>query len=192
MAHLQVDGPNPTTPRGSFAAAPMLVRVASKLTRIEDPHRVGPCPLARHCPGSVAPDPGSAVNALPIRRGLVLSDPSVSTTGAQPDLCMSPLDLTVTAGPLGRPGFVVKGEIDAGNADRLRAAIFDTAYTYGCPVEVDLAGVNFMDSSGVRALADASRTLERVGSGLVLCNVPRQVQRILAITVSGRSLGVRR
>jgi anti-sigma B factor antagonist len=85
----------------------------------------------------------------------------------------------------------VTGEVDTSNADQLRLAILDAATKQGAHLDVDMAGVTFMDSSGLRAIADASLALEPSGSGLVLCNVPRQVRRNLAITDIGRNLKVR-
>jgi len=86
----------------------------------------------------------------------------------------------------------VTGEVDASNAEQLRLAILDAATGQDAQFEVDLAGVTFMDSSGLGAIADASLTLESSGSGLVLCNVPRLVRRVLEITDIGRVLKVRR
>jgi anti-sigma B factor antagonist len=85
----------------------------------------------------------------------------------------------------------VTGEVDASNAEQLRLAILDAATKHAAQLDVDLAGVTFMDSSGLRAIADASLALEPSGSGLVLCNVPRHVRRILEITDIGRTLNVR-
>ena len=99
-------------------------------------------------------------------------------------------DVTITAGDTGPASAAVAGEVDASNADRLRVAILDAANKSIAYLEVDLAGVTFMDSSGLRAIADASRGLEASGSGLVLCNVPRQVLRLLAITDIGTDLEV--
>jgi anti-sigma B factor antagonist len=95
----------------------------------------------------------------------------------------------VVSGP-GGARVVVTGEIDASNAGRLRQAIVDAAIGHDGKLEVDLSGVTFMDSTGLRAIADASRAVEP-SSPLVLCNVPRHVQRIMAITEIGSSLEVR-
>jgi anti-sigma B factor antagonist len=48
------------------------------------------------------------------------------------------------------------GELDFSTADRLRAPL-DTARTDGVTTLVDLAGVNFVDSAGLRVLLDAAR-----------------------------------
>lgn len=93
-------------------------------------------------------------------------------------------DMTIKAGEDGRASVTVTGEVDASNSDRLRLAILEAAGAGqpGARLEVDLAGITFMDSTGLLALADASHALQPGGSGLVLRNVPRQVGRLLAIT----------
>jgi anti-sigma B factor antagonist len=100
-------------------------------------------------------------------------------------------DMSVDVGEPGRASVSVIGEVDASNADRLRLAILDAASKHGAQVEVDLSGVTFIDSSGVRAIVDASVALDSSGSGLVLCHVPRHVLRIMEITDVGSSVEVR-
>jgi anti-sigma B factor antagonist len=102
-----------------------------------------------------------------------------------------PQDMTVATAGSGRAAVAVMGEVDASKAGRLRLAILSAASKDGARLEVDLAGVTFMDSSGVRAMADASLALDPSRGGLVLCNVPRHVQRILEIVDFGSFLEVR-
>jgi anti-sigma B factor antagonist len=100
---------------------------------------------------------------------------------------MGPLHQDMTTAFRGSAGatVAVTGEVDASNADRLRLAILAAAAQPGVQLEVDLAEVGFMDSSGLRAIADAARELERSGSSLVLCHVPRQVLRLLELADVG-------
>ena len=106
--------------------------------------------------------------------------------------------MTVTVLPTSRvaaPGascarVAVTGVVDASNADQLRLALFAAAATHDAQLDIDLAGVTFMDCSGLRAIGDASLALERT-AGLVLCNVPGHVQRILDISDLGRTLKIR-
>jgi anti-sigma B factor antagonist len=100
-------------------------------------------------------------------------------------------DMTITAGETGHASVAVAGDVDASSGDGVRLAILDAARNPGARLEVDLAaGVTFMDSSGLRAIADASRALASLGSGLVLCDVPRRVLRLLAVTDIGADLEV--
>ena len=100
-------------------------------------------------------------------------------------------DMTLSIGDAGRALVAVTGEVDASSADRLRRAIVATGTAQSADVEVDLAGVTFMDSTGFRAMADAASELLTSGLGLVVCNVPRQVQRLLELIDTRRSLTVR-
>jgi anti-sigma B factor antagonist len=88
-----------------------------------------------------------------------------------------------------RARLIVSGEVDASNAGRLRQSNIDAGIGSDGEVEADLAGVTFMDSTGLRALADASSQL---GPGeLVLCDVPRQLLRILEVTGICKGIEVR-
>jgi anti-sigma B factor antagonist len=74
---------------------------------------------------------------------------------------------------------VVVGEVDLANADELRAAVRRCA-DGGAGVAIDLAGVSFMDSSGLAVLLEASRDL---GSGLTVVTAPgSSVERLLELT----------
>jgi anti-anti-sigma factor len=120
-----------------------------------------------------------------------LQEAPQSPTRPQQDRQTLDHDMTIVAGGPGEADLVVTGEVDASNSGRLRLAILDAATTHGVQLEVDLAGVTFMDSTGLRAIADASLALQPPGSGLVLCNVPRHVRRILEIAGIGPSVQVR-
>jgi hypothetical protein len=66
--------------------------------------------------------------------------------------------MTVEAPGLERPSVAVTGEVDASNASRLRVAILDAAGNHDAQLEVDLAGITFMDSTG---LGNHSHTARR-------------------------------
>ncbi len=63
---------------------------------------------------------------------------------------------------------VVAGEVDAVNADQLRAGIEQTADRAGAGVVLDLADVVYIDSAGVHALYTVARRLQERGQELVL------------------------
>jgi anti-sigma B factor antagonist len=98
--------------------------------------------------------------------------------------------ITTAAGP-DLASLAIIGDVDASNAATLRLAILDAAGKNGAQLDLDLAAVTFMDSTGLRAIEDASRTLDPSGAGLVLRNVPRQVLRLLEITDVWPALAVR-
>jgi anti-anti-sigma factor len=97
-------------------------------------------------------------------------------------------DMTITAGESGRASVPGAEEVDASSADRLRPASLDAASQHGVQLDGELAGVTSTDSTGLRAIADASLAQEPSESGLVVCNVSRQVRRIPAISPVGRPL----
>jgi anti-sigma B factor antagonist len=72
----------------------------------------------------------------------------------------------------------VSGEIDAHTAPSLAAAI-DAA---GERVTVDLAGIEFVDSSGLRVLIDAHQRLADQGGGLVIAAPSDAVTRLFQIS----------
>lgn len=83
-------------------------------------------------------------------------------------------------------GLSASGEIDAHTAPTLAAAI-DAA---GPEVDLDLSGVEFVDSSGLRVLIDAHQRLADAGGGLRLTKLSEPVRRLLEISGVSDYLGV--
>lgn len=79
---------------------------------------------------------------------------------------------------------VVRGEIDLASAPMFRSAIEQTM-GLGPSVVADLAGVTFMDSSGLNVLV----ALNTQGVPICLRNPSPQVNRLLAITGLQRLIG---
>jgi anti-sigma B factor antagonist len=87
----------------------------------------------------------------------------------------------VLSGPAGAPAVcVVRGEIDISNVDELRTGLEEAAAS-AAGVVVDLSGVTFMASAGVRALVDARVNGDRpmaivtgpgVATVLRICGMP--------------------
>lgn len=75
----------------------------------------------------------------------------------------------------------VSGEIDAHSAPDLAAHLGGVAEG----LRIDMSGVEFMDSSGLRVLIEAHQAAEAAGNRLVLVAPGRAVSRI--IEVSGLS-----
>jgi anti-sigma B factor antagonist len=82
-------------------------------------------------------------------------------------------------------GWEVRGEIDAHTAPTLAAAMSELPAGV---VTVDVAGVTFMDSSGLRVLLDAA-TRAREGSGdLVIVRSTPGIARLVEISGLGGQL----
>jgi len=81
----------------------------------------------------------------------------------------------------GRAVVALRGELDLADAAAVAAAL--TAVAAREPqIIVDLAGLEFIDSSGVAALARGRRQAWQAGGDLVLAAPQRKVLRVLAIT----------
>lgn len=78
-----------------------------------------------------------------------------------------------------RPVYVLAGEVDLSVAPALRARLVEIAGRAGREVVLDMAGVEFVDSSGVRALIEVQATLEAYGGRLVLRGVTPAARRVL-------------
>jgi anti-sigma B factor antagonist len=74
----------------------------------------------------------------------------------------------------------LRGELDLADAVFV-AAVLTAAATPGPGIIVDLAGLEFIDSSGVAALARGRRRATQAGGYLVLAAPQRQVRRVIAI-----------
>jgi anti-anti-sigma factor len=93
----------------------------------------------------------------------------------------SGLHIDVTERPDRQVFAVIAGELDITTADELRAGLRDAA-AGGGSLCIDLAGIDFVDSSGLGALVKLHNTAEEHGTELELRNVPSKVQRLLEIT----------
>ena len=74
--------------------------------------------------------------------------------------------------------FQISGEVDAHSAEPFGAAL--AGVDPSAPtVTVDMSGVTFMDSSGLRVLVEAQQRAEAGGPKLVLRAPSRQIVRLL-------------
>jgi anti-anti-sigma factor len=75
----------------------------------------------------------------------------------------------------------VVGEVDIATAPEFRRELARLLSHRPPELRVDLSGVSFMDSSGLHALLDASRTAQRQGGKFVLVGTSPQVDRLMSI-----------
>ena len=90
------------------------------------------------------------------------------------------LELSTRAGD-GQAVVVLRGELDVTEAASVAASLSVVA-TSGRDVIVDLAGLEYIDSSGLAALVLARQQARRAGYDLLLAAPQQQVLRMLAIT----------
>lgn len=98
--------------------------------------------------------------------------------------------LQVAAEPTGDALILrLEGELDLAGAPRLTAAVeaWPASPAAGRPLVLDLSGVSFMDSTGVRVLVDAARTARQDEQALALLNPSPAVTRVLDLVDLRRS-----
>lgn len=100
----------------------------------------------------------------------------MSEPGAQLDISPAPT------------GWLLVGEIDAHTAPALAATLDPLPPG---DVVLDVAGVSFLDSSGLRVLLGLSRHAREAGGALVLLNASHAVRRVVDISGVGEHLVVR-
>ena len=82
------------------------------------------------------------------------------------------------------------GEVDATNAEQLHGALESVVREHPSLMLVDLSGLNFMDSTGLRMLLRASRALDRQGGVLGLVAPQASVARVLQLTKADQLIPV--
>jgi anti-anti-sigma factor len=94
-------------------------------------------------------------------------------------------DLTLELGDREDGGTVVTvvGEIDSSNCDRLQDLLHERAGS-GRPgaVDIDLGGVTFIDSSGLRALLVGQQAINAADGSMRVTNASDNVRRLFEIT----------
>ena len=95
------------------------------------------------------------------------------------------MDVVVAAGadPSGAGSLVVvEGELEAGTAPRLGAALHALVDEGATTITVDCSGLAFLDSQGLGVLVAASRRLRDAGGALHLRGAGAQMARVLRLT----------
>jgi anti-sigma B factor antagonist len=83
----------------------------------------------------------------------------------------------------------VGGEIDSSNCDRLQNLLSERAGAGSEVVEVDLANVTFIDSSGLRALLVGQQAIVSAQGSMRVVNPSDNVRRLFEITGLTERLG---
>ncbi|TQL18155.1 STAS domain-containing protein [Streptomyces sp. SLBN-134] len=93
---------------------------------------------------------------------------------------MSPLTITTRDAGTG-PVLEITGDLDHATAPELRTVVEGLTLTVGHLLVVDLARLDFCDSSGISALLSARSWAITHGGGIALATVPAHTARILRI-----------
>ncbi len=84
----------------------------------------------------------------------------------------------------------VVGEVDVSNAQSLRAAIEKALRDDARIVEVDMADVPYIDSTGIGVLVASAHQAQTSSSRLVVTNPQRNVARVFSILGVDAELGL--
>ena len=82
----------------------------------------------------------------------------------------------------GRVVLALVGELDMASADRLQQAVDDDALRTETSVVLDLEGLQFIDSTGLRVILRALERCRGRGQEFAITRGSPQVQRLLSIT----------
>ncbi|MDP2709637.1 MAG: STAS domain-containing protein [Solirubrobacteraceae bacterium] len=80
------------------------------------------------------------------------------------------------------------GELDLATAPQLEQAITDATTSAVAELVLDLRELTFMDSTGLRTLAQANVQAGKAGTALSIWRGPRQIERVLEISGLGTLL----
>ena len=75
----------------------------------------------------------------------------------------------------------VRGEVDLYSSPRLRTALLDAVPAAGTVVEVDLSGVEYIDSSGVATLVEGLKSARENEKGFILVEPSDPVRQVLEL-----------
>jgi anti-sigma B factor antagonist len=76
----------------------------------------------------------------------------------------------------------VSGDLDLATAPRFGEAVAAACEHGARLIRLDLSGVTFLDSSGLRAILDASNGIEMAGGHLVCTGLSGAARRVLELT----------
>jgi anti-anti-sigma factor len=74
------------------------------------------------------------------------------------------------------------GELDIASAPEFEHAIAEATAEPGAELVLDLRELTFMDSTGLRALAQTNARADEAGFDLSIIRGPRQIERVLQIS----------
>ncbi|WP_436793540.1 STAS domain-containing protein [Actinospongicola halichondriae] len=99
------------------------------------------------------------------------------------DVTPSPEDRLAVSIDEGPPAtFVLAGDLDPHTSPMLQTKIDETLADGADTAVLDVAGVGFTDSAGLRVIADTHRRLSEAGGALVIRRPSAALEKLLAVT----------
>lgn len=93
----------------------------------------------------------------------------------------APFEITVSNEPRGTV-LRVAGEVDLRSSPALREKLLELVEQKPARVVLDLAGVSYLDSSGVGTIVEFKRKLDRTRGSVILAALQPRVRSVLEIT----------
>ncbi|MEP6761120.1 MAG: STAS domain-containing protein [Sporichthyaceae bacterium] len=84
----------------------------------------------------------------------------------------------------------VAGDVDLDTAGSLSDEVATATHEETPHLVIDLGGVTFLDSSGLKVLVATNKRTEQAGGSMVLVAVPRVVMRVLTVTALDRVFAI--
>lgn len=101
------------------------------------------------------------------------------------------MDLSITnAEKASKTLVTVVGEVDVSNAGELREAVDSALEVAPAAVSVDLAGVSYIDSTGIGVLVGAATRAQEAGVAFSVARPQANVKRVLGLLGVERQLNV--
>jgi anti-anti-sigma factor len=106
------------------------------------------------------------------------------STTQSPVTVLTPLYITGLFGsPPGMARVAVAGEVDLATAPELRETLLGVLHAHGPAVfDIDLAGVRFLDCTGIGALVAVRNAAVHAGCQVRICHPQPIVRRVLEVT----------
>jgi anti-anti-sigma factor len=93
--------------------------------------------------------------------------------------------LEVTLGHAGQASLVsLRGELDLSTTSKVEQALRQLEEEGASSIVIDLRGLTFLDSSGLRLILDADSRARRDGRRVLLVPGPPEVQRVFRVTLT--------
>jgi len=90
--------------------------------------------------------------------------------------------LYISTDPSGAKTLHITGEVELSTCSTFRSSLVSCIAGLNTQLTIDLTHVEFMDSSGLHALMEATRTIRKQGGSVCLRNPSHVVHRLLEIS----------
>jgi anti-sigma B factor antagonist len=84
----------------------------------------------------------------------------------------------------------VSGRIDSGNAKQFEEALMQKLGTVGNSVLLDLSGLQYISSAGLRVILLAAKQQQAKQSGFALCSLAPMIKEVFEVSGFNRILGI--